>query len=122
MAALGDHRIIEFWGCPFEALDDLDGVRKMFDTGLKLSNATVIDIVLHKFSPQGVTGIAAIAESHVSIHTWPELGYAAIDVFSCGSTMNTDALLNHFETVLKPDSIEETRLKRGETLRLRKTV
>lgn len=122
MSALGDHRIIEFWGCPFESLDDLQLVREMFDSALVKSNATVIDVILHKFSPQGVTGIAAIAESHVSIHTWPELGYAAIDVFTCGAKMNTDVLLEHFESVLKPVTIEETRLSRGERPKLRKTV
>lgn len=122
MSALGDHRIVEFWGCPFESLDDLELVREMFSTALKNSNATVIDVILHKFSPQGVTGIAAIAESHVSIHTWPELGYAAIDVFTCGTTMNTDILLGHFESVLKPVTIEETRLQRGERPKLRRSV
>lgn len=120
--ALGDHRIVEFWGCSFESLDNLALMKQMFADGLKASNATVIDTVLHKFSPQGVTGIAAIAESHVSIHTWPELGYAAVDVFSCGTTMNTDILLDHFKDVLKPDEVIETRLSRGERPRLRKTV
>jgi S-adenosylmethionine decarboxylase len=68
-----------------------------------------------------VTGIASIAESHVSIHTWPELGYAAIDVFSCGNTMQVDLLLAHFEAVLKPGEQKETRLERGERIRLART-
>lgn len=93
----------------------------MFEKGLELSGATVIDIVMHKFSPQGVTGIASIAESHVSIHTWPELGYAAIDVFSCGHRMQTDLLLTHFDSVLKPEEKTETLLMRGERLRLART-
>lgn len=118
MAALGTHRILDYWGCSFEALDDLEGIRAMFDEGLRASNATVIEVVLHQFSPQGVTGIAAIAESHVSIHTWPELGYAAIDVFSCGTTMNTDKLLEHFESVLQPSEKTETFLERGQKIRL----
>ncbi len=121
MAALGSHRILDYWGCPFESLDDLNGIRAMFEEGLRLSNATVIDVVLHQFSPQGVTGIASIAESHVSIHTWPELGYAAVDVFTCGSTMQVDLLLAHFEAVLKPTEKIETRIDRGERLRLAKT-
>lgn len=121
MAALGTHRILDYWGCSFESLDDLEGIRAMFHEGLRQSNATVIDIVLHQFSPQGVTGIASIAESHVSIHTWPELGYAAIDVFSCGNTMQVDRLLAHFEAVLKPNEKKEVRLERGERIRLART-
>ena len=121
MPALGTHRILDYWGCSFESLDDLDDVRLMFNEGLRLANATVIEVVLHKFSPQGVTGIAAIAESHVSIHTWPELGYAAIDVFSCGDTMSADRLLAHFESVLKPTEKTETIIGRGERLRLART-
>ena len=121
MNALGSHRILDYWGCSFESLDDLEGIRAMFKDGLRLSNATVIDVVLHKFSPQGVTGIASIAESHVSIHTWPELGYAAVDVFSCGSTMQVDRLLEHFEAFLQPTEKKETRLDRGERIRLAKT-
>jgi S-adenosylmethionine decarboxylase len=121
MPSLGTHRILDYWGCSFETLDDLEQVRKMFEEGLRLSNATVIDVILHKFAPQGVTGIAAIAESHVSIHTWPELGYAAVDVFSCGSTMNTDRLLKHFESVLQPTERTETIIERGEKIRLART-
>ena len=121
MAALGTHRILDFWGCSFETLDDLELVRTMFEEGLRLSKATVINVTLHKFSPQGVTGIASIAESHVSIHTWPELGYAAIDVFSCGTTMQVDQLLKHFEAILKPSEKKETRIERGERLRLART-
>lgn len=121
-SSLGEHRILEFWGCPFAALDDLEGIREMFRAGLEKSDATVIQTVLHQFSPQGVTGVAAIAESHVSIHTWPELGYAAIDVLSCGTKMKTELLLEHFKTVLQPTEVEETRLARGTRLKLAKSV
>lgn len=118
MNQLGEHRIVDFEGCSFETLDDLAKIREMFEKGLKLSRATVIEIIMHKFSPQGVTGVAAIAESHVSIHTWPEHGYAAVDVFTCGTKMDVDALLSHFETVLKPTRTACQTLLRGERLRL----
>lgn len=118
MISLGEHRIVDFEGCSFETLDDLEKIKKMFERGLELSNATVIQIVMHKFSPQGVTGIAAIAESHVSIHTWPELGYAAVDVFSCGTTMKIDELLSHFEKVLQPRKVHCQTFMRGDRIRL----
>lgn len=118
MKSLGEHRLVDFEGCSFEALDDIDEIRAMFERGLELSKATVIEVVLHKFSPQGVTGIAAIAESHVSIHTWPEHGYAAIDVFSCGTSMDIDALLSHFEKVLRPRDVHCQTFMRGDRVRL----
>ncbi len=118
---LGQHVILDFWGCSFDSLDDLALIRKMFDDALAASNASVIEIVMHKFSPQGVTGVAAIAESHVSIHTWPELGFAAIDVFSCGVTMNVENLISHFETILQPTDVDRQTLSRGRSLRLAKT-
>jgi S-adenosylmethionine decarboxylase len=121
MTSLGEHRLVDFEGCTFEALDDIEKIRAMFARGLelsKVSKATVIEVVLHKFSPQGVTGIAAIAESHVSIHTWPEHGYAAIDVFSCGTTMDIDALLSHFEKVLRPRDVHCQTFMRGDRIRL----
>ncbi len=118
---LGKHCILDYWGCSFETLDDLALIKKMFEDALLAADATVIEVVMHKFSPQGVTGIAAIAESHVSIHTWPELGFAAVDVFSCGPKMNVEKLLSHFASVLKPTEIEMQTLSRGRALRLAKT-
>ncbi|MES2964106.1 MAG: adenosylmethionine decarboxylase [Bdellovibrionota bacterium] len=118
MKSLGEHRIVDYEGCTFEVLDDLDTIRDMFTKALEASGATVIEVVMHKFSPQGVTGIAAIAESHVSIHTWPELGFAAIDVFSCGTSMNLDALLSHFEATLRPTNVKTEILFRGDRMRL----
>lgn len=110
---LGVHCLVDYWGCSFELLNDIDLIRKMFEDGLNSANATVIKIVMHQFSPQGVTGIASIAESHVSIHTWPELGYAAIDVFSCGTKMSIQKLLSHFETILSPSEIQMKQIDRG---------
>lgn len=118
MLKLGEHRIVEFEGCVFESLDDLALIKSMFERGLELSKATVIETILHRFSPQGVTGVAAIAESHVSIHTWPEHGYAAIDVFSCGTSMCIDELLSHFESVLKPQRVTVQTLPRGTRVRM----
>ncbi len=113
MRSLGIHRVVDYWGCSFEILDNEAELRRMFEAGLKASGATVIQIVFHKFSPQGVTGVASIAESHVSIHTWPEHGYAAVDVFSCTESMNIHLLLSHFEKILKPQSKDEQAIERG---------
>ena len=87
MNALGRHLLIELQDCDKEVLDDLSFLR---DTMLEAAvdcGATVLGESFHHFSPQGVSGVVVIAESHLSIHTWPEYGYAAVDVFTCGTSV-----------------------------------
>ena len=81
---LGRHLIAEFYGCSSKICDDIVRVRKMMVTATHRIGATVVGEVFHHFAPQGVTGSVVIAESHLSVHTWPEHGYASIDVFTCG--------------------------------------
>ena len=114
MKPIGRHALVEFWGVSVEILNDADKLQKMFEEGLRNSGANVIKILFHKFTPQGVTGIALIAESHVSIHTWPEHNYAAVDVFSCGESMDFNVLLSHFESVLKPNKVDKQEFARGD--------
>jgi S-adenosylmethionine decarboxylase len=82
---VGRHLIAEYYGCDCKLLNESDAIRERMLDACKHIRVTVIGEVFHRFSPQGVTGIVAIAESHVSIHTWPEKGYAAVDIFTCGS-------------------------------------
>ena len=70
--------------CPHELLDDEAHIRNMLIKAAKLCRSTLLDVSSHKFDPQGVTAIALLAESHISIHTWPEEGFAVCDVFTCG--------------------------------------
>ena len=84
MAAIGRHVLLELRDCNRAKLDDLDFLRETLLAAADHVGATVIDSIFHQFSPQGVTGVVAIAESHLCIHTWPEHGYAAMDVFTCG--------------------------------------
>lgn len=82
-AMLGKHLIVELHGVSPELLNDLECLRKiLLDAAIK-AGATIIGDVFHKFSPHGVTGVIAVKESHISIHTWPEFGYAALDIFTC---------------------------------------
>ena len=83
----GKHLILELYGCNREKLDDELFLRCKINSAAKLANATVINLVSTKFEPYGVTAIALLAESHLSIHTWPESQYSAIDIFTCGETM-----------------------------------
>jgi len=83
----GNHLLLELYGCNREKLNDELYLRCQLNSAAKLANASVLNIVSNKFEPFGVTAIALLAESHLSIHTWPESQYSAIDIFTCGRNM-----------------------------------
>ncbi|WP_018153691.1 adenosylmethionine decarboxylase [Methanothermococcus thermolithotrophicus] len=113
MECLGKHIILELWGCKSQALDDREGIEKMLKDAVEACGATLICVKTHKFCPQGVTGVAVLAESHISIHTWPELGYAAMDVFTCGQHVNPEETIPTIKAFLEPENIEVIDIKRG---------
>jgi len=82
--AVGKHCILELYDCDRSRLDDEAFLRDTITTAARRAGATLLHLITHRFEPQGVTGLALLAESHISIHTWPESGYAAVDVFTCG--------------------------------------
>ena len=82
--ALGTHLLLDLKDCKSELLDDIEFIRQAMTRAANEAGATIVGETFHKFSPMGVTGIIAIAESHLCIHTWPEYGYAAVDIFTCG--------------------------------------
>ncbi|MDC3147961.1 adenosylmethionine decarboxylase [Prochlorococcus sp. AH-716-I07] len=81
------HLLLELYRCDCEKLNDESFLRCTLNRSSKLANATVLNLISHKFEPQGVTAIALLAESHISIHTWPESNYSAVDIFTCGKNM-----------------------------------
>jgi S-adenosylmethionine decarboxylase len=81
---VGKHCILELYGCDPARLDDEPFVRSAITNAALRAGATLLHLISHRFTPHGVTGLALLAESHISIHTWPESGYAAVDVFTCG--------------------------------------
>ena len=81
---IGKHCILELYGCDPIKLNDESFVRTSLTSASKVAGANLLNMITYKFDPQGVTGLALLAESHISIHTWPESRYAAIDVFTCG--------------------------------------
>jgi S-adenosylmethionine decarboxylase len=81
---VGKHCILELYDCDPSKLDDEDFLRSAITQAAERAGATLLNLITHQFEPQGVTGLALLAESHISIHTWPESGYAAVDVFTCG--------------------------------------
>ena len=81
------HLLLELYRCDYEKLNDESFLRCTLNRASKLANATVLNLISNKFEPQGVTAIALLAESHISIHTWPESNYSAVDIFTCGQNM-----------------------------------
>ena len=81
------HLLLELYRCDYEKLNDESFLRWKLNRAAKLANATVLNLISNKFEPQGVTAIALLAESHISIHTWPESNYSAVDIFTCGENM-----------------------------------
>jgi S-adenosylmethionine decarboxylase len=86
--ALGRHLLLELKFCNKEVLDDLEYLKTSLVETAEEIGATVLNNVFHRFCPQGVSGVVVIAESHLCIHTWPEDGYAAVDIFTCGNTID----------------------------------
>ena len=81
------HLLLELYRCDWEKLNDESFLRCTLNRAAKLANATVLNLISNKFEPHGVTAIALLAESHISIHTWPESNYSAVDIFTCGKNM-----------------------------------
>ena len=88
MNALGRHILVEYFGCPTDILNDVPFIESSMVAAAKEADATVINATFHHFSPFGVSGVVVIQESHLAIHTWPEYGYAAVDLFTCGETVD----------------------------------
>ena len=81
------HLLLELYRCDEEKLNDEPFLRCSLNKAAKIAKATVLNLISNKFEPQGVTAIALLAESHISIHTWPESNYSAVDIFTCGRNM-----------------------------------
>lgn len=85
MKKMGTHLVVDAWQAPAELLNDAEKIRIALIEAIAAGEATLIDICVHQFSPHGVTATVTLAESHIAIHTWPEYGYFAADLFFCGS-------------------------------------
>ena len=86
----GRHLILDLYGCSPDILNDYEELKRLLETALSMAGANILRIFGEKFEPQGVTLLALLAESHASVHTWPELGYCAIDLYTCGAATSTD--------------------------------
>ncbi|MHB1420030.1 MAG: adenosylmethionine decarboxylase [Bacillota bacterium] len=113
MIALGRHVLAEMTGCAFDILNDIKKVEEIMVNAALEAGAEVREFVFHKFSPQGVSGVVVISESHLAIHTWPELGYAAVDVFTCGDKVDPWDACKYLNDKFMAEHMEAKEVQRG---------
>ena len=97
------HLLLELYRCESEKLNDESFLRCTLNRAAKLAKATVLNLISNKFDPQGVTAIALLAEYHISIHTWPESSYSAVDIFTCGQNMMPEVASQYLIEALKAE-------------------
>ena len=113
MNALGRHLLLELKNCNREVLNDLDFLKNCLCETAEQIGATVVNEAFHRFSPHGVSGVVVIAESHLCIHTWPEYGYAAVDVFTCGNSVEPRQAVDLLVEKLEAKDSSFVELERG---------
>jgi S-adenosylmethionine decarboxylase len=116
MTSQGHHIILDLYGCEPYVLDDYDYLYEVMTDAMSLANAHLLNLSGHKFEPQGVTLLALLAESHASIHTWPQEEYAALDVYTCGENMNTRRAVEYWKEKLQAKTSVEREILRSTNL------
>ncbi|MYL62651.1 S-adenosylmethionine decarboxylase proenzyme [Bacillus hwajinpoensis] len=113
METLGHHIIAEMWNCNKEKLNDLVYIEETFASAALEAGAEIRDVVFHPFEPQGISGAVIIAESHLTIHSFPEHGYASVDVYTCGDKIDPSEAANAIARSLEAKTIHTVKIPRG---------
>ena len=113
MNALGRHLLLELFDCDLDAINNVETVKGALIEAAKRAQATIVDAVFHEFNPFGVSGVVVIAESHLSIHTWPEYRYAAVDIFSCGDVLQPEIAANYLVEYFGAERTSVVEMQRG---------
>lgn len=113
MQALGRQILVEYYDCNNDVINDVSKIESMLLEATRRSNASIISHNFHKFSPHGISGTVVIAESHVAIHTWPEYGYAAVDIFTCGETIDPWVIQEYLKEGFESGNVSSMEMKRG---------
>ncbi len=112
MKQVGTHLVVDAWQSPGDLLNDPERIRRALIDAISAGGATLIDLCVHQFSPHGVTATATLAESHIAIHTWPEYGYFAADLFFCGAG-NPERAMQLLQTALEAKQVIMREIPRG---------
>lgn len=113
MKKLGRHVLAEFTNCDREILDNTELIKAKLSESARRSGATIVKTVFHRYNPHGVSGVIVIAESHISIHTWPEYGYAAVDFFTCGDRVDPMLACQYLQEALGAKEAQIREIARG---------
>ena len=116
---LGRHILVEFYNCQKDIMDNHDLIEEYMKEAARVSGATIVESVFHTFNPWGVSGAVIIQESHLTIHTWPEYRYAAVDLFTCGESVDPWKAFDYLKDKFQSDKTETSEVVRGETGRIR---
>lgn len=111
--SLGQHYLVDYYHCDEKKLNEALFVRTALLEAAKISKATIVSDAFHSFSPQGVSGVVVIAESHISIHTWPEIGYASVDVYTCSDKMDPQAAIDFLKECFHAEKVHQQMIERG---------
>jgi S-adenosylmethionine decarboxylase len=111
--ALGRHLLLELFDCDPDAITNLEAVKSALVEAARRAQATIVDVVFHEFNPFGISGVVVIAESHLSIHTWPEYRYAAVDIFSCGDTLQPEVAADYLVKEFGAEKTSVVDVQRG---------
>ena len=114
MRSLGHQIVAEFYACDSARLNDVGFITEAMLEAARKSGAHIVTQTFHHFSPHGVSGAVIIAESHLAIHTWPEHGYAAVDLFTCGDVVNAEIGFEHLREALKAGHVSTMEIHRGQ--------
>lgn len=110
---VGRHHIVELVGCDPDRLRWADDLREVLLRAAEEASATVVGFTFHQFRPEGASGVLLIAESHISLHTWPEHAYMAMDVFTCGDEMDAEVAIEVVREGVDADDVRVRTLDRG---------
>ena len=113
MKSLGEHILLELFDCDAKILNSKKQVGYILRQAAKVAQAHIVGDFFHEFSPHGISGILVISESHFSIHTWPEYNFAAVDLFSCGDSLNMKGAVDYIKENLKAQKTTILEVKRG---------
>jgi len=113
LSTLGRHVLIEFYGCPSEVIENNALIERFMNEAADYSGATIVESVFHHFNPYGVSGAVIIEESHLTIHTWPEYGFASVDVYTCGDSVNPWKAADYLSEKLQATKTESFEIPRG---------
>lgn len=113
MSFVGQHILVDLYDCQTSAFDDPGFIRAEMTLAAERMGAEIVSVEINKFNPIGISGVVVISESHLTIHTWPEYGYAAVDIFTCGPKMNAERAIASLGEALGAADIQIQRFERG---------